>query len=53
MSHDSPVVVLGQDVGVNGAVSGYDPIIPPARLGYEFIPSVARITDTVRATLAA
>jgi pyruvate dehydrogenase E1 component beta subunit len=34
-------------------VTGYDTIIPLSRLEYEYIPSVARITDAVRATLAA
>jgi 2-oxoisovalerate dehydrogenase E1 component beta subunit len=34
-------------------VTGYDTIIPLARLEYEYIPSVARIADTVRETLAA
>jgi pyruvate dehydrogenase E1 component beta subunit len=33
-------------------VTGYDTIIPLSRLEYEYIPSVARIADTVRATLA-
>jgi 2-oxoisovalerate dehydrogenase E1 component beta subunit len=32
-------------------VTGYDTIIPLARLEYEYIPSVARITDAVRAAL--
>jgi 2-oxoisovalerate dehydrogenase E1 component beta subunit len=34
-------------------VTGYDTIIPLSPLEYEYIPSVARITDAVRATLAA
>ena len=33
-------------------VTGYDTIIPLARLEYEYIPSVARIADAVRSTLA-
>jgi 2-oxoisovalerate dehydrogenase E1 component beta subunit len=33
-------------------VTGYDTITPMSRLEYEYIPSVARITDAVRATLA-
>jgi pyruvate dehydrogenase E1 component beta subunit len=33
-------------------VTGYDTIIPLSRLEYEYIPSIARIADTVRATLA-
>jgi pyruvate dehydrogenase E1 component beta subunit len=33
-------------------VTGYDTIIPLSRLEYEYIPSVARITDAARATLA-
>ena len=32
-------------------VTGYDTITPLSRLEYEFIPSVARITDAVRETL--
>jgi pyruvate dehydrogenase E1 component beta subunit len=32
-------------------VTGYDTIIPLSRLEYEYIPSVARIADAVRATL--
>jgi 2-oxoisovalerate dehydrogenase E1 component beta subunit len=34
-------------------VTGYDTIIPLSRLEYEYIPSVARIVDTVRETLGA
>lgn len=34
-------------------VTGYDTIIPLAPLEYDYIPSVARIVDAVRATLAA
>ena len=34
-------------------VTGYDTIIPLSRLEYDYIPSVARITDAIRATLAA
>jgi pyruvate/2-oxoglutarate/acetoin dehydrogenase E1 component len=34
-------------------VTGYDTIFPLSRLEYEYIPSVARIADAVRATLAA
>jgi len=33
-------------------VTGYDTIIPLARLEYEYIPSVARIADAVRSSLA-
>jgi pyruvate dehydrogenase E1 component beta subunit len=33
-------------------VTGYDTIIPLSRLEYEYILSVARIADAVRATLA-
>jgi 2-oxoisovalerate dehydrogenase E1 component beta subunit len=33
-------------------VTGYDTIIPLSRLEYEYIPSVTRIADTVRATVA-
>jgi len=33
-------------------VTGYDTITPLSRLEYDYIPSVARITDAVRATLA-
>ena len=33
-------------------VTGYDTITPLSRLEYDFIPSAARIADTVRATLA-
>lgn len=33
-------------------VTGYDTIIPLSRLEYDYIPSIARITDAVRETLA-
>ena len=33
-------------------VTGYDTIIPLSRLEYDYIPSVARIADAARATLA-
>jgi pyruvate dehydrogenase E1 component beta subunit len=34
-------------------VTGYDVIVPLARLEHDYIPSVARILDAVRATLTA
>ncbi|MGH8310839.1 MAG: alpha-ketoacid dehydrogenase subunit beta, partial [Steroidobacteraceae bacterium] len=33
-------------------VTGYDTVMPLFRLEYDFIPSVARITDAVRETMA-
>ena len=33
-------------------VTGYDTVMPLSRLEYDYIPSIARITDAVRETLA-